>query len=71
MQKIELNDDERTRCEVWTRVTGYHRPVHTFNKGKQGEHEERVLFRESRIDGVLNQGCLTERTNRQSATHNQ
>ena len=24
---IELDDDERQRCEVWTRVMGYHRPV--------------------------------------------
>lgn len=22
---VRLNDDERTRCEVWTRVMGYHR----------------------------------------------
>ena len=23
----ELKDEERTRCEVWTRVMGYHRPI--------------------------------------------
>ena len=33
-----LRDDERQRCEVWTRVMGYHRPVSSFNIGKQGEH---------------------------------
>lgn len=33
-------------CEVWTRVMGYHRPVSSFNVGKQGEHIERVPFRE-------------------------
>ncbi|WP_240675599.1 ribonucleoside triphosphate reductase [Cellulomonas endophytica] len=33
-------------CEVWTRVMGYHRPVSSFNVGKQGEHAERVPFRE-------------------------
>ena len=33
-----LSDDERTPCEVWTRVMGYHRPVASFNTGKQGEH---------------------------------
>jgi len=33
-------------CEVWTRVMGYHRPVSSFNVGKQGEHVERVPFRE-------------------------
>ncbi len=31
-------------CEVWTRVMGYHRPVSSFNTGKQGEFEERRFF---------------------------
>jgi anaerobic ribonucleoside-triphosphate reductase len=31
---------------VWTRVMGYHRPVASFNTGKQGEHHERRHFRE-------------------------
>ena len=39
-----LRDDERQRCEVWTRVMGYHRPVASFNIGKQGEFHERVHF---------------------------
>jgi hypothetical protein len=43
-----LNDDERTRCEVWTRVMGYHRPVTSFNTGKKSEHRERRHFVESR-----------------------
>jgi len=33
-------------CEVWTRVMGYHRPVSSFNKGKQGEFGERRFFEE-------------------------
>jgi len=37
-----------TRCEVWTRVMGYHRPVTSFNKGKQSEHRERQFFVEGR-----------------------
>jgi|UPI0003A345C0 hypothetical protein len=37
----------RTRCEVWTRVMGYHRPTSQFNKGKQQEHRDRLVFRES------------------------
>ncbi len=41
-----LTDDERQRCEVWTRVMGYHRPVASFNTGKKGEHFERRFFRE-------------------------
>jgi len=41
-----LNDSERQRCEVWTRVMGYHRPVSQFNPGKQSEHLERRHFTE-------------------------
>jgi hypothetical protein len=44
--RIELKDEERTRCEVWTRVMGYHRPVAAFNPGKQSEHAERTFFQE-------------------------
>ncbi len=37
---------ERTRCEVWTRVMGYHRPVSHFNTGKKSEHYSRKHFEE-------------------------
>ena len=43
---IELPEEERTRCEVWTRVMGYHRPVAAWNPGKQSEHAERRYFME-------------------------
>lgn len=29
-----LPTEQRQRCEVWTRVMGYHRPVSAFNPGK-------------------------------------
>ena len=45
---ITLRNDERQRCEVWTRVMGYHRPVASFNIGKKGEHGERRFFVEER-----------------------
>ena len=45
-QHVQLRDDERQPCEVWTRVMGYHRPVASFNTGKQGEHAERRFFAE-------------------------
>lgn len=44
--QIELEHEERTRCEVWTRVMGYHRPVAAFNAGKRAEHAERAYFAE-------------------------
>jgi anaerobic ribonucleoside-triphosphate reductase len=37
---------QRTRCEVWTRVMGYHRPVSHFNVGKKSEHYSRQHFAE-------------------------
>lgn len=37
-------DEERTPCEVWTRVMGYHRPVSAFNAGKRAEHADRSYF---------------------------
>jgi ribonucleoside-triphosphate reductase len=34
------------KCEVYSRVVGYMRPVSTWNKGKQEEFKERVVFDE-------------------------
>jgi hypothetical protein len=44
--KTILKKEERQPCEIWTRVMGYHRPVASFNIGKQGEFLERRFFRE-------------------------
>lgn len=44
-QTITFNGGtKRQLVERWTRVMGYHRPVSSFNKGKQSEHRERVHF---------------------------
>ena len=45
---IQLGPHERQPCEVWTRVMGYHRPVASFNPGKQAEFAERQFFTEAR-----------------------
>lgn len=47
---ITLSDDERQPCEIWTRVMGYHRPLASFNQGKQGEFAERRYFVEGSCD---------------------
>ena len=52
-EAIELADDERQPCEVWTRVMGYHRPVSSFNSGKQGEHAERRFFRQPNLSATV------------------
>ncbi len=44
--EIILTPEERQPCEIWTRVMGYHRPVSSFNRGKQGEFHERNCFHE-------------------------
>lgn len=41
-----IPEEKRTKCMVYTRVMGYHRPVESFNIGKKGEHKERVYFEE-------------------------
>jgi hypothetical protein len=48
VEALTLTTEERQRCEVWTRVMGYHRPVASFNIGKKGEHCERRFFSEAR-----------------------
>lgn len=45
-KQIVLTDAERQRCEIWTRVMGYHRPLSSFNIGKKGEFNERKYFSE-------------------------
>ena len=44
MKTHHLQDKERTRCEVWTRVMGYYRPTSAWNAGKQQEHRDRVYY---------------------------
>lgn len=41
---LEQNQELRTKCLVYTRVMGYHRPVESFNIGKKGEHQQRKQF---------------------------
>lgn len=45
---IQLNDSERTRWEVWTRVMGYHRPISSFNIGKQGKLPKENIFQQKK-----------------------
>ena len=45
-QQLEQYHALRTKCLVYTRVMGYHRPVESFNIGKKGEHRQRKHFEE-------------------------
>ena len=46
MEKSNLQQ-KRTRCEVWSRVMGYFRPVSCYNLGKKSEHFSRQHFSET------------------------
>lgn len=54
MVEIELKDEERQECEIWTRVMGYHRPVSEFNRGKKSEFRARKCFTEEKAVKGLN-----------------
>ena len=38
---------ERTKCEIYTRVMWYHRPVTSFNIWKKSEFYSRTYFQEN------------------------
>jgi anaerobic ribonucleoside-triphosphate reductase len=40
-----VEDSSRTRCEVYSRVVGYLRPVQQWNKGKKEEYRQRQVFK--------------------------
>lgn len=46
---------QRTRCEVYTRVMGYHRPVNFFNEGKKSEFYSRKYYKVSHPNEQFNQ----------------
>jgi len=35
---------KRTKCEVYSRIVGYLRPVQQWNEGKQAEWKDRKTF---------------------------
>jgi len=34
----------KTKCEIYSRVVGYLRPVSNWNEGKQAEFKDRKMF---------------------------
>jgi len=37
-------ESKRTRCEIYSRVVGYMRPISQWNVGKKQEFKDRKLF---------------------------
>lgn len=48
---------KKIRCEVFSRVVGYYRPVQNWNTGKQQEFIERVTFS---VDASMNNPITKE-----------
>lgn len=46
----QLKENERQKCEIWTRVMGYFRPKSGFNRGKKSEFDERKYFSEEKAN---------------------
>ena len=49
---LELHQEKRVKCLVYTRVMGYHRPVESFNIGKKGEHKQRTYFKHKEDESI-------------------
>lgn len=45
---LEEHAGMRTRCEVYSRIVGYLRPVSQWNEGKKEEFKDRVTYEKTR-----------------------
>ncbi|MEF3255144.1 MAG: anaerobic ribonucleoside-triphosphate reductase [Deferribacterales bacterium] len=47
-QIVQLEKEKETilgtKCEVYSRIVGYHRPVDNWNESKQEEFKDRTVF---------------------------
>lgn len=44
-KRAEMKEVKGTKCEVYSRVVGYLRPVQNFNKGKRVEYGMRKTYK--------------------------
>lgn len=44
MKKTKKNSPKRTRCEIFSRIVGYLRPVSQWNEGKAAEYKMRKEY---------------------------
>lgn len=49
-QLLKARESERTKCEVYSRIVGYLRPVAQWNTGKQAEFRDRKTY--DKTEGV-------------------
>ena len=53
--KADWTEVARTKCEIYTRVMGYHRPVTSFNIGKKAEFYSRTYFKWDEANACFNE----------------
>lgn len=41
------------KCEVWSRVCGYFRPVNQYNHGKKEEFHDRTVYEQTKIPAEM------------------
>jgi ribonucleoside-triphosphate reductase len=52
-EQIEVTADmenQRTRCEVYSRIVGYLRPVNQWNIGKKEEFQDRKTYDKTQVE---------------------
>jgi len=45
MEETKKRTKKRTKCERYSRVVGYLRPLQQWNVGKQAEWKDRLVFK--------------------------
>ena len=58
----------QTKCEIYSRVVGYIRPVEQWNDGKQAEFKDRSLFFVKKQTDESNQTSLNNQTSLKNKT---
>jgi anaerobic ribonucleoside-triphosphate reductase len=51
MENLNIVNDVKVNCEVYSRVSGYYRPVKHYNKAKQAEFADRKMIDISAFTG--------------------
>jgi ribonucleoside-triphosphate reductase len=59
--ETKMEQRERTRCEVYSRVVGFLTPISQWNKGKREEFQDRKTFDVSEMSGVASREELYEK----------
>ena len=63
IEDVILDDSERQRCEIYSRVMGYIRPTTEYNVGKMEEFSSRLCFVEDKaVDGCMARECVCNET---------